>query len=228
MVLRNTPTLSAGDRALVASLGSEELTEQEFRAILEAHRRGRVDNASMRALTGLDTLAASRLLVRLRDRGILTLHGAGSASFYTLGPAMQVAAAEDQGELGADGGGLGADRGELGTDRGELGTDRGGLGTDRGELGMDRGELPEDLQRDLAALGPRPRAARLRPLIVRVCALRPWKPAEFAAVLGFKRHDLLVERHLKPMCDDGLLERTFPDTPSHPAYGRRSPAILCR
>ena len=202
VVLRNTPTLSGADRAFVASLGAEELTDQEFRALLEAHRNGRVDNARMRAVTGLDTLSASRLLVRLRDRCLLTLHGAGSASFYTVGPTIEAAGAADAGQRRLDRGGLDADRGGLGTD---------------GE------ELPDDLRRDLEALGHRPRAERLRPMIVRLCALRPWKPAALAAVLGFKRQDLLVERHLKPLCEQGLLERTFPETPSHPeqAYQTR-------
>jgi hypothetical protein len=94
VVLRNTPTLTAEDRNFISSLGLRELYEQEFRALLEAHRHDRVDNARLRSLGGLDTLAASRLLVRLRDQGLLTLHGAGSASFYTLGPGIQTASDE--------------------------------------------------------------------------------------------------------------------------------------
>ena len=198
VVLRNTPTLTVGDRNFVSSLGPVELADQEFRALLEAHRHGRVDNARLRSLTGLDTLSASRLLVRLRDRGLLALHGAGSASFYTL-----VSPPES-------------------TDRGEFGADRGEFGADRGEFDGDRGELPDEIRRELDKLGSRPRAARLRPLIVRLCTIRPWKPADLAAVLGFKRPDLLVERHLKRLCEAGDLARTHPETPNHPEQAYRA------
>ena len=46
----------------------------DVRALLMAYRRGRVDNAALRLVTGLDTLRASHLLRGLRDRELLTLH----------------------------------------------------------------------------------------------------------------------------------------------------------
>ncbi|WP_437737296.1 ATP-binding protein [Sorangium sp. So ce1335] len=174
ITLRNTPTLTAEDRSFVASLGDEELTDLDFRALLEAHRHGRIDNARMRQISGLDTLGASQLLRRLRDRELLTLHPAGSASFYELGPTVRSRSksrarplaglpAEEQLELpteevaergeltessAADRGELTPDRGELTPDRGELTPDRGELTPDRGELtggsGADRGELAAD------------------------------------------------------------------------------------
>jgi ATP-dependent DNA helicase RecG len=49
VTLRNTPTLSTQDRAFVASLGSEELTQEELRALLEASRHGRVDHSRILA-----------------------------------------------------------------------------------------------------------------------------------------------------------------------------------
>jgi ATP-dependent DNA helicase RecG len=82
LTLRNTPTLTAEDREFVARLGDAEVSDQEFRALLECYRSGRIDNARMRDISGLDTLGASSLLRRLRDRGLLELHSAGSASYY--------------------------------------------------------------------------------------------------------------------------------------------------
>jgi ATP-dependent DNA helicase RecG len=61
---------------------------------------------------GFDTLGASQILRRLRDRGLLELHPAGSQSFYTLTPRLRSAESADRGELGPDRGELGADRGE--------------------------------------------------------------------------------------------------------------------
>jgi ATP-dependent DNA helicase RecG len=98
VVLRNTTTLGEGDRAFVARIGGEDLSDEEFRALLQAHRSTQVDNASLRSLMGFDTLGASQILRRLRDRGLLELHPAGSQSFYTLAPRLRSAESADRGE----------------------------------------------------------------------------------------------------------------------------------
>ncbi len=204
VVLRNTPTLTAEDRNFVSSLGPGELSEQEFRTMLEVHRHGRVDNARLRSLTGLDTLSASRLLVGLRDRGLLQLHGAGPSSYYTLGRAVT------------------SDRVDPGTDRSEKPVDRVNHAPDREELASDRVDLPEELQRSVNELGVRPRRTKLRAVIRDLCAFRPFTTAELASILGFSRPYLLVHRHLTPMCEAKLLERTHPETPNHPEQAYRS------
>ncbi len=51
------PTLTTADGEFIGALGSEELTDLEFRALLEASRHSRVDNARMREIAGLDTPA---------------------------------------------------------------------------------------------------------------------------------------------------------------------------
>jgi ATP-dependent DNA helicase RecG len=220
LTLRNTPTLTPEDREFVAALGEAEISDLEFRALLEVHRRGRVDNARLRQMSGLDTLSASQVLRRLRDRGLLALHAAGAASFYELGPAARAAA-----QAGT------TDRGGFETPEG---ADRGGFEPDRGGFeapeGSDRGGLegmPEELRRLIGELGPRPRQARVRQLIVRLAALRPWSPAELAGVLGLADVQKLVERHLSPMVKAGQLERTHPDNPAHPrqAYRTRQNAL---
>ena len=140
VTLRNTSTLTASDRQFVASLGNADLSHHEFRALLMAHRRGRVDNAALRSVTGLDTLRASHLLRSLRDRELLKLHAHGGDSFYTLTPAVRELAA-DRGELSdGSGGAARADRGELSADRGELsGGSRGAVRGSRGAVRGSRG-----------------------------------------------------------------------------------------
>ena len=85
LTLHNTPTLTADDRAFVALLVDVDLTDSEFRVLLECHRKGRVDNERVRQITGLDTLRASGLLRKLRDRDKLVLRAAGAASYYVMG-----------------------------------------------------------------------------------------------------------------------------------------------
>ena len=150
VTLRNTSTLTASDRQFVANLGDTNLSREEFRALLMAHRRGQVDNAALRSVTGLDTLRASALLRGLRDRELLALHARGGDSFYTLTPAVREHVSEsrrkrDRKELSdGSGGAAGADRGEPPADRGEPPADRGEPPADRGEPPADRGEPPAD------------------------------------------------------------------------------------
>jgi ATP-dependent DNA helicase RecG len=220
VTLRNTPTLTEADKTFVGSLGLAEISDVEFRALLEAHRRGRIDNARLRDMTGLDTLAASALLRRLRDRDLLTLHAAGPASFYELGPAVEGRPTSGRAGDDLDRGGLET---ELGADRGGFGADRGGFGADRGGFGADQGNVDDnaEVRRIVSALGARPRKAKLREAIIELTLLHPWRPIELAEVLGFSP-DKLVERHLKDMVDDGALERTHADNPSHPAQAYRA------
>jgi ATP-dependent DNA helicase RecG len=202
VVLGNTTTLGENDRAFVACIGGEDLSDEEFRALLQAHRSTQVDNASLRSLMGFDTLGASQILRRLRDRGLLELHPAGSQSFYTLAPRLRSAES--------------ADRGEQVLDRGELPSDRGELGPDRGELGADRGEqLAPSLLEAIAGLGVRPRKEPLRQVIAQLCAGNWRTPAWLADQLKMEAGNL-SERHLAPMVRDGTLERRYPESPTHP------------
>ena len=198
VTLRNTSTLTAADRRFVAGLGDAELSRGEFRALLMAYRRDRVDNARLRAVMGLDTLAASQLLRGLRDRDLLTLYSHGAASYYTLSPALREHI----------GGSSDADRGEL--------------GADRGELGMDRGELPANVQRAIEDLGTRPRKEHLRTVIKAICVAREWTTSgEIARFLNFSQRKL-GSRHLLPMVEAGVLLRRYPDSPTHPEQAYRA------
>jgi ATP-dependent DNA helicase RecG len=222
VTLRNAPTLTEEDKVFVSSLDPLDLTDVEFRALLEAYRHGRVENSQLRHITGLDTLSASMLLRRLRDRDLLTLHAAGPASYYELGPDIRS-------ELGRHGEVVGAgerlaetsDRGELLADRGELPADRGELPGDRGELPEGRGEGDPEIQRILSVLGRRPRKSNLRQAILELTRLRPWRPVELADVLDFNPGKL-VERHLAEMVAEGLLERTHPENLTHPSQAYRA------
>lgn len=213
VTLRNTPTLTAADRGFVSRLGSTEISDEEFRALLHAHRDGRVENADLRSLAGLDTLTASLLLRKLRDRGLLDLHPHGANSYYTLPSALSEAT--ERGEPGAD-------RGELEADRGELPRDRAEPDADSGEQPADRGEPPPQIAALIGQLGSRPRKERLRAVIEAICSQRPWTtPAELGRWLNVLPANL-TERHLSPMVRTGQLERRYPDTPTHAEQAYRS------
>jgi ATP-dependent DNA helicase RecG len=213
ITLRNTPTLTAADRDFVSRLGSTEISDEEFRALLHAHRNGRVENADLRTLAGMDTLTASLLLRKLRDRSLLDLHPHGANSYYTLPSALS--GTTERGEPVAD-------RGEPDVDRGERRPDRGEPATDSGERPTDRGEPSPEISALISQLGSRPRKARLRAVIEAICSQRPWTtPGELGRWLNIQPANL-SERHLSPMVRAGQLERRYPDTPTHAEQAYRS------
>ncbi len=199
ITLRNTPTLTAADREFVARLGSTEVSDEEFRALLHAHRHGRVENADLRSLAGLDTLNASLLLRKLRDRSLLELHPHGANSYYTLPSILSEA-----------------------TDRGERDANRGERDANRGERDAGRGEPTPEILAAIGQLGARPRKERLRAVIETICSQRDWTtPAELARWLNILPANL-TDRHLSPMVQAGLLERRYPATPTHAEQAYRS------
>lgn len=88
VTLRNTPVLTVKEKSFLSSL-DQNLTDAEFRTLLEAYRRGRIDNPRLRKITGLGTLGASALLRTLSQRDLLTMRAAGAASYYELGPVFR-------------------------------------------------------------------------------------------------------------------------------------------
>ncbi|HBC60465.1 MAG TPA: hypothetical protein DC058_04520, partial [Planctomycetaceae bacterium] len=83
--------------------------------------------------------------------------------------------------------------------------------------------LPRQIRTAIADLTLRPRKEQLRQVILAVCAFREWTtPAELAIWLDILPDNLTV-RHLSPMTKSGLLERRYPDTPTHSDQAYRSP-----
>lgn len=200
---------SAAALAFVARLGDAELTDVEFRALLEAHRAGRLDNARLRAISGLDTLGASALLRRLRDRELLALHAAGPNSYYELGPKAQLPVGQAEG---------------LETKTGESSPQTEGFSAQPEGLEPETEgvALPAKLQQAVERLGGRPAPEDLREIILALGRLRWWTPAELARVLARKKPAHLTEKHLTPLVQEGLLERRYPDNPAHPQQAYRT------
>jgi ATP-dependent DNA helicase RecG len=70
--------LTEEDHAWLKSLSSKA------KALIYARETGAVDNTAYRDFSGLDTLQASNVLRRLRDRGLLEKQGAENRTHYTL------------------------------------------------------------------------------------------------------------------------------------------------
>lgn len=71
--------LTEDDHAWLRTLTNEPLDEEETKVLIYARATDAVDNTACRDFSGMDTLSASRVLRRLRDRGLLQKQGSGSS-----------------------------------------------------------------------------------------------------------------------------------------------------
>jgi hypothetical protein len=76
---------------------------------------------------------------------------------------------------------------------------------------------PEDVLARLPELKGRLSPENMKLAILELCAWRPLMPSEVAFHLHRKSAKSLAEKHIWPLFNQGLLARTIPDTPAHPA-----------
>ena len=181
--------LTEDDHVWLRSLTPEALNNEEAKILIYARETGTVDNAACRDFSGLDTLTASNVLRRLRDRGLLEKQGSGKRTYYTL----SIPAGRHPDSLPE-----------------EVKTPK------RTEAcNLELATLPPELATLLASLKGRVTPEALRDGICRLCAWSPLTCDQLASLLGKDRH-YLRNKHLTPMVRVGLLKFRYPETAKHP------------
>ena len=174
--------------------------------------RNTVDNSACRDFSGLDTLAASRVLRRLRDRGLLDKRGRGSSTHYALpaGPDADAAAAEAGGQIRLP------LEGPAPVAKSPYGDSRNPHMPAPESPHARHVEIPEALRQRIQMAGKKPRQAVVRSLAQALCGLRPFTAAELAALLGERDAGELKRLHLKPLREAGTLTLLYPESEKHP------------
>lgn len=186
------------------------LSNDEAKALILANETGAVDNAGLRALTGLDTLAASQILGRLHHQHqLLCKGGAGSATYYQL--LNQQLAYNDLPLFASND-----------ANTGDLSSNTGDLASNAGDLTANAGELPADLQQRIMQLSPKARKEKLWPVVVWLCALHPLKAEQLAQLLS-KQVNSLKSNHLNVLKNqEELICYTYPEVTNHPEQAYQS------
>ncbi|WP_219296864.1 hypothetical protein [Aeromonas veronii] len=158
-----------------------------------------------RAITGLDTLAASQVLGKLHHQyQLLVKVGDGPSTYYELSAPHELplfAAASDEG---------------LCSNASDPVANRGDLAANRGDLGSNTGDFPSDLLALINQLTPKARRNNLWPVILWLCAMRPYKTEQLAKTLN-RRENVLKASHLNIMREqEGLIGYAYPEVPNHP------------
>jgi len=198
--------LTEDDHAWLRSLTSEALDAEEVKVLIYARATGAVDNTACRDFSGLDTLTASRVLRRLRDKGLLEKQGAGSRTFYVLNSPDHVISLKNvQPELPL----------ESPTSSADVGISANPHKLDEQPPQALVG-IPSELLSRIRSAGQKPRQATIRQLLRELCALRPYTAQALCQILGRLDSRELTRAHLKPMRESGLLALLYPESAKHP------------
>ena len=208
--------LTEEDFAWLKALARDALSADDAKALIYARENGTVDNTACRDLSGLDTLQASSVLRRLRDRGLLEKQGAGNRTHYTLvDPEPAANEGPEQRELLLEGGRQ--------TPEGGRQASEGGRQTPEGGR-RDLPPLPPELARRVPAPGQRMGETALRQLIRDLCGWHALRGEELAIILG-KNLKYLRNRYLSAMVQSGELVFQFPESPSHRLQAYKLPKL---
>jgi ATP-dependent DNA helicase RecG len=165
-------------------------------------------------LNKVDTLAASAALGRLRDAGLLSQHGRGSATWY-----------QPTEKLMGDHEGLSSMSGSLSSMSDPLSSKSRSLSSMSGPLSSmsnDRAEdparsalldtLPGQIAARVGAMGQRHPLEQVRDLIADLCQQRPWSVDELALLLR-RNPESIRQNYLRPLLAEKRIAMTDPENP---------------
>lgn len=192
------------------------LGNEDARALVVAREAGGIDNATYRALNKVDTLTASNALRRLRDAGLLSQQGKGSATWYQ--PTGKLTKTDglssDLDALSSKPEGLSSNPGALSSNPEALSSN---LAPARAAL---LNELPGELAARVGGIGQRHQPDRVRNLVVDLCAHRYWRVDELALLLQ-RNPEFIRQSYLRPLLAQQRIAMTLPDTPNSPLQAYR-------
>ena len=191
------------------------LSDEEARALVVAREANAIDNATYRALNKVDTLTASSALRRLRDAGLFSQQGRGSATWYL--PTERL--------LGA----LSSKLDELSSKPLPLSSMAEGLSSKPEGLSSKSDEernvlldeIPGQLAARISSIGRRHPPEPVRELVVELCRLRAWRAEELALLLS-RKPETIRQDYLRPLLAQKRIVMTQPDKPKSPQQAYRS------
>jgi ATP-dependent DNA helicase RecG len=187
------------------SFKEHNLTDEQARTLIVVREKGSISNAEYRTINGVDTLAASSHLRRLRDLGLLDQKGRGNITFYiptnrllAPGTILETPHTSPLSE---------------------------GLASHIKSLPELLFGLSHDLTEMIRKIGVRTPPDKVKEVIKNLCSSRPFKPSEIALLLK-RNHRYVRDYYLTPMVESGELELVFPDNLANPqqAYRIKKPS----
>ena len=181
------------------------LSDDEAKALVLVKEMRAIDNAALRAVTDLDTLAASQVLRRLwQQYHLIEKGGSGSSSYYKPTKQFQMTLLNPA-----------ENTSDLTPYTSNLGSYTSDLTPYTSDLGSNTSDLHDSLKNAIDALTPRARKAQLWPIILELCLQRSYLAEEIANLLN-RKVTALKTGHLTPMRKAGLIHYLYPEVINHP------------
>jgi ATP-dependent DNA helicase RecG len=188
-----------------------ELDDNEAKALVLVKEMGAIDNAALRAVTGLETLAASALLRRLgKQLGLLEKGGSGSTTYYK--PSEHLYATFNPRSSREE---FSSNESDLPLNGEEFSSNESDLPLNGEEFSSNESDLPSEIAEAISHLGKKARKAKLWPLVLQLCTWRPCTADELAHYLQ-RSSSIFKVNHLKPMREAGLIAYLYPEVINHP------------
>ena len=220
--------LGADDLNWLAQFKDAQLSSDEAKALIVVREAGAMDNANFRALTKVDTLAASAALRRLRDAGLLAQKGRGSATYYVPTERLGL------GIVPGNPGGLSSKPEALSSNPEALSSNPEALSSKPEALSSNPldaeneaartallDDMPGSLAARLGAVGRRHPPQQIQALVLALCTLRAWPVDDLARVLR-RNPEVVRQSYLRPLMRDGRLVMTRPEQPNDPQQTYRA------
>ena len=212
--------LGPEDVAWLAGFRDLHLADDDAKALVFVKEALAIDNATYRELTGVDTLAASQALKRLRDAGLLEQKGRGSATYYVPTPRLLPPGPTGE-EISGEPPGLPSNPGGLSSNPPGLSSNPPALSSNPSARDALLAGVPAPLALRLGALGRRHPPDDVRAVVVELCRLRPWRAEELATVLQ-RNVEHIRQNYLRPLLREQRIALTHPDEPNDPQQAYRA------
>ncbi|MCE5256988.1 MAG: hypothetical protein LLF89_09110 [Spirochaetaceae bacterium] len=206
--------LGPDDIAWLARFKDMHLSEADARALVIVREAGAIDNSTYRDLNKVDSLTSSAALRRLRDCGLLTQKGHGSATWYQPTDLL-FGKNNDEGAgpkaLSSNPKALSSNPRALSSN---LTSTSSSNSVNQAKIALIH-DLPGELAARVGALGKRHQPEEIRLLTLDLCKLRPWKAEELSVLFG-RNPETVRQSYLRPLMRKGLIFMTRPEAPNDP------------
>ncbi len=181
------------------------LSDDEAKALVLVKEMRAIDNAALRAVTDLDTLAASQVLRRLwQQYHLIEKGGSGSTSYYKPTKQFQMTLLDPA-----------ANTSDLPPYTSDLDSNTSDFPPYTSDLDSNTKEFSSSLKKAIDALTPRARKAQLWPIILELCLQHAYSAEQIAKLLK-RKVTALKTGHLTPMRKEALINYLYPEVINHP------------
>jgi ATP-dependent DNA helicase RecG len=199
--------LDAADVEWLASFAAFDLNTRQKNALVFMREVGAIDNLTYRQTNNCDILRSSRELIAMRDMGLLSDKGRGSATHYIPGPAYMDTIGKLTSPLGTVTDGLNTHAEGLNTHAEGLNTHAEGLNThaeetaDKDNVELRQSlllDLPPEIKERLDGIGRRNgNSLLIQSLILDLCRIHPMTKRMLAILLN-RREDYIKQTFFSP------------------------------